>query len=209
MSADAAIFFDLDGTLVQFTRPYEEVIADTFERHLGEAGDDLVTAYDEAFYEAFHDFVPDPYHRGMAAALETAGVDADVDPDALVDTLREEEYGMTAVDAAVGDSLARLGEDAALGVLTNGLAEWQAGKLERHGLLDHFDAVITSYEAGGHKPDPEPFELATERVPATEYALVGDEDADVAGARAAGWIPIRYEDGDEGLDFWETAGALL
>lgn len=207
MTADTALFFDLDGTLVQFTRPYDEVLADTFEAHLGEAGDDLVAVYDEAFYGAFYDFVPDPYRRGMTAVVEAAGADAD--PDALVATLREAEYAMTATDASLPDSIASLSENATLGVLTNGVTDWQVGKLERHGLADHFDAVVASYEAGAHKPDPAIFERAAERLPAEEYAMVGDDDADVEGARDAGWVPIRYEDGEEGPAFWETVGALL
>jgi putative hydrolase of the HAD superfamily len=266
MNADTAIFFDLDGTLVQFTRPYGEVLAATFETHLGAAGDDLggsdgpgpsddlggsdgpgpsddlggsdgpgpsddlgesdgpddpgaadddlgrtadelVATYDEAFYDALHDFAPDPYRRGMAAVVEAAGADAD--PEAMVATLRAEEYAATAVDPALSDSLASLGEDAALGVLTNGVADWQAGKLERHGLAAHFDAVVTSYDASAHKPDPAVFELAAERLPAAEYAMVGDDDVDVEGARNAGWVPVRYEDRDEGPAFWETVGALL
>jgi len=61
-------------------------------------------------------------------------------------------------------------------------------RLEELGLLDAFDAVVTSAEAGVPKPDPEPFRLALERIGAlAEHSLhIGDEDVDVLGARAAG-----------------------
>jgi HAD superfamily hydrolase (TIGR01509 family) len=56
------------------------------------------------------------------------------------------------------------------------------------GLLDMFDAVVSSAEAGAPKPAPRPFWLALERIGATpERALhVGDEQADQQGAEAAG-----------------------
>jgi putative hydrolase of the HAD superfamily len=205
---DTAIFFDLDGTLVQFDGAYEDVVAATMETHLGDAAPEVVGAYHEAFREAFGDLAAEPYHAAMATAADAAGVD-DPDLDAMVATLREAEFDALVVDPAVEDSLASLGEDAALGVLTNGVEDWQRDKLAHVGLADRFDAVVTSYEAGVHKPEPGIFETAEGRLPADEYAMVGDSDDDVEGARAAGWVPIRYEDDDGGPGFWETVGALL
>ncbi|MEF8773327.1 MAG: HAD family hydrolase [Halobacteriales archaeon] len=206
-----AICFDLDGTLVQLDRPYEAVLADVFERHVGETAPALTEAYDEAFFEAFRNLDPEPYRRGMAAALEAAdeaGIDADADPGAMVETLRTAEYEAGTVPSAARESLAELDEAAALALVTDGLPDWQRGKLDHHGLADRFDAVVTSYEAGAHKPDRAPFDLARERVPADEYAMVGDDyEADVEGARAAGFVPVHYEDGD-GPDFWATLRAL-
>lgn len=206
--ADTAIFFDLDGTLARLEGSHDELAAATMETHLDDASAAVVDAYQEAFLAAFRDLEPAPYRAGMAAAADAAGV-ADPDLDAMVATQREAEFDALAVDPAVPDSLARLDEDAALGVLTNGVDDWQRAKLAHVGLADQFDAVVTSYEAGAHKPAAEIFALAEERLPADEYAMVGDSDADVEGARAAGWVPIRYEDDDAGPPFWETVGALL
>jgi putative hydrolase of the HAD superfamily len=58
-------------------------------------------------------------------------------------------------------------------------------------LPDCFDDVVVSSEAGAHKPAPEPFELAERRVPADDYALVGDGNAGVEGAERAGWTAHR------------------
>lgn len=208
MTADTAIFFDLDGTLVQLARPYEDVIAATLADHLDDASPAVVDAYDEAFLAAFEALAADPYHEAMAAAADAADV-ADPDLDAMVAAMRDAEFAALAVDPAVPESLQRLGEDAALGVLTDGVDDWQRAKLEHVGLADHVDVVVTSYEAGAHKPAPAIFDLAERRLPAAEYAMVGDSDDDVEGARAAGWVPIRYEDDDDAPAFWETVGALL
>ena len=213
MTADTAICFDLDGTLVQLDRPYSAVTAATLTAHLGTSSPTLVETYSEAFFEAFAAMEPAPFRAGMEAVLAAADgdpdADQDADPEAMVATLRAEEFDALTVAPAVPDSLASLGEDAALGVVTDGVDDWQRAKLEHVGLADHFDAVVTSYEAGAHKPAPEPFDLAAERLPAAEYAMVGDSDDDVRGARDAGWVPIRYEEREDGPPFWETVGALL
>ena len=201
------VCFDLDGTLVQFTRPYEEIVADVLEAHLGRSSTALVETYDEAFFAAFEAVEPEPYRRAMAAVVEAAD-GATADPGEMVATLRDREYEATDVSVPARGSLEQLSEGASLGVVTNGLPEWQAGKLDHHGLADLFDAVVTSYEAGAHKPDPAPFELARERLPGEEYAMVGDDyEADVEGARAAGFVPIHYE--EDGPDFWKTLSVML
>jgi putative hydrolase of the HAD superfamily len=204
---DTAIFFDLDGTLVEVDGPYEAVPERAIETHLGEATPALVETYSEAFLAAFEALEPAPYEAGMAAVVEAA--DGDADPAEMVATLRQVEFDALVVDPAVPDSLADLGDDAALGVLTNGVDDWQRAKLEHVGLADRFDVVVTSYEAGAHKPDPAIFEYAADQLPAAEYAMVGDSDDDVEGARGAGWVPIRYEDREGAPGFWETVGALL
>ncbi len=208
-----AICFDLDGTLVHLNRPYDEVLADVFGAHLGASSPDLVGTYDEAFFAAFEALESDPYHRGMEAVLDAATNDQDfddasADPDGMVATLREEEYAATEVPRPARSAVEQLSEQATLGVVTNGLPGWQTGKLDHHGVADLFDAVVTSYEAGAHKPDAEPFELARERLPADEYAMVGDDyEYDVEGARTAGFVPVHFE--EDGPDFWETLSVML
>lgn len=71
-------------------------------------------------------------------------------------------------------------------------------QLRAHGLGDHFDCVGTSYEVGAHGPDPAPFRAVEERPPADAYAIVGDDDAGVEGARDAGWAAHRYDYGEFG-----------
>ncbi len=61
-------------------------------------------------------------------------------------------------------------------------------RLDGLGLLEQFDTVVTSAEAGVPKPDPAAFQLALERlgVAASRALHIGDEDADERGANAAG-----------------------
>jgi len=86
------------------------------------------------------------------------------------------------------EALARLrGAGLRLACVSNwdaSLAEY----LEAAGLGASFDTVVSSAEAGVPKPDPRPFRLALERLAvAPGWALhVGDDEADRAGAAAAG-----------------------
>lgn len=65
---------------------------------------------------------------------------------------------------------------------------------------DHVESVVTSYDAGAPKPDPAPYRLAEELLPADGYLMVGDPPSDVEGAEAAGWAAHRFEgDSFEGL----------
>ena len=203
----SVICFDLDGTLVHLTRSYEDIVVDALGEHLADPSPELAETYSEAFFAAFEALEPEPFRRGMEAVLAETGADAD--PAAMVDSLREAEYAATAVPEGARASLEGLGEAETLVVLTNGTPDWQVGKLAHHDLQGLFDAVVTSYEAGAHKPDAAPFDLVRERLPAEEYVMVGDDDeADVEGARAAGFTPIRYEHDTE-PSLWTTLEALL
>jgi putative hydrolase of the HAD superfamily len=197
-----ALCFALDEVLVQRTRSDAAVLQDTLSAHGIDPTERLLTTATDTVREAFERLEPSPYRQSMAAVV--AAAESDADPDEMVETLRAETYAATAVPDAARESLAGLGDDNLLAVITNGPLEWQVGKLAHHGLREQFDAVVASYEVGAHKPDTAPFDRVRERVTAEEYLMVGDA-SDVAGARAAGFVPIEYE----GPELWATIDALL
>ncbi len=182
-----AIIFDLDGTLVEFTREYRELLATTFETVTGDVREAWIDTYNEAFFERFRACDPDPVRRAFDA------VEAVDDAERLAETLHEREVSLSEPPMSVHADLERLGNAHQLGVLTNGVREWQLGKLRAHDLDSHFDTIVASYDVGAHKPDTAPFRLVEERLPADEYAMIGDSDADIEGARAAGWGTYRYD----------------
>ena len=201
-----AIFFDVDGTLLQFDRPYEDVLQAVFEERLGHSSDAMVERYDEAFFEAFEACEPAPTRQAMAAVVDT--LDTEFDVDALVEALQTAEQRATTTPAGTEESLQALGEDNYLGVITNGVTDWQTAKLAHHGLDGYFETVVSSYDVGTHKPDSAPFEAARERVDAETYVMVGDDyEADVEGARAAGFVPVHV-DSEDGAGFWATLQAM-
>lgn len=184
-----AIFFDLDGTLLQLSKPYRTVLASAFESVCGESREEWLDAYDAAFWELFAECEPDPVRR----AFDRTGAPAE--PNAFASALLEREIAACRPPTNVHEDLARLTDCHGLGVLTNGVPDWQRRKLRAHDLDRHFDAIVTSYGVGAHKPAPAPFHAAENRLPADDYAMVGDGDADVAGAERAGWRIHRYDGG--------------
>jgi putative hydrolase of the HAD superfamily len=88
----------------------------------------------------------------------------------------------------VVDALARLRRAGLeLACVTN----WDIGigeQLERARLADYLSAVVSSAETGAEKPDPRVFEEALARlcVPPGRAVHIGDDEADQAGALAAG-----------------------
>lgn len=192
-----AVCFDLDGTLVEISRPYRSLLKETISAHVdleatGAGPDVLASVYDEAFFSAMDAFDPAPVEAGARAVFDAAGGTGD--PSTFADTLREVEYAATMPRPGAEVLLDRLA-DRPLGVVTNGVADWQRGKLAHHGLLDKVDEVVTSYEARAHKPDPAPFAVAEERLMADAYTMVGDDpEADVLGARDRGWTAVNVAD---------------
>jgi putative hydrolase of the HAD superfamily len=191
---ETAIWFDLDGTLLA-VGDYGTILERACERAgiEGEDRTDFVEVYQSEFFDLLQDVVAEPYTRAATAGVEETSVD--VDPESFVETLLETECERTRVPDTVRETLETLGETNDLGVLTNGVTKWQQTKLQHHDLTEQLDAVVVSEEAGAHKPRAAPFELAERRLPAEERWMVGDDrEADVEGARSAGWSGIHVSD---------------
>lgn len=191
-----AIYFDLDGTLLRTEASIVETIADALERVAGESPDAWLAAYNEGFLERFPSCEPAPYRGGVERLRDETDFDGGVEE--TVATLLDAEIAAAEPAPGAAETLAELAADYRVGVLTNGLPAWQRAKLAAAGLAEPVDAVVTSYEAGAHKPAAAPFDLAEQRLPAAEYGLVGDADDDVDGAETAGWAAVRYEGGSFG-----------
>ncbi|MEO6939372.1 MAG: HAD family hydrolase [Candidatus Kapaibacterium sp.] len=79
------------------------------------------------------------------------------------------------------------------GIISNGTGVQQRRKLEKTGILDHFEVVVISQEVGAWKPEVEIFEHAARVANRTkaECYHVGDNLAhDIHGALGAGFRPI-------------------
>ena len=80
-----------------------------------------------------------------------------------------------------------------LGVGTNMTAEYQFAKLERLGILDAMDFIVSSEEVGVEKPDRRLFECCAKKAGcgAGECVFVGDSlEFDARGSLAAGMVPV-------------------
>ena len=82
-----------------------------------------------------------------------------------------------------------------IGILSNGFAEVQYGKMATAGLSPLIDCVVLSDEIEVNKPDPRIFDYACRKA-GTEPGsclLVGDNpDTDICGAVGAGWKAVFF-----------------
>lgn len=88
---------------------------------------------------------------------------------------------------------------ARLGLITNGFTALQTARLQRTGLLGHFDPLVISEQVGVAKPDVRIFEHALERMgrpPREQVLMVGDNPhSDILGGLNAGlhtcWVNVH------------------
>ncbi|PYR76212.1 MAG: hypothetical protein DMF86_13055 [Acidobacteria bacterium] len=93
------------------------------------------------------------------------------------------------------DLLAALKPKVRIAIVSNNLVEEQREKLDVCGLAPYVDALVVSEEVGVSKPDAAIFRAALTRVDveASAAIMVGDSwQADVAGAAAAGIVPVWF-----------------
>jgi len=203
-----AILLDALGTLVELEPPAPALrseLARRFGVKLSAADCERAVAAEISFYRAHFDEGRDvnsvaALRRRCASALREAlppaarGATADLGAltDALLASLRF---------AAYPDAAAALERLRSRGLRLVVVSNWDCslhGVLERVGLSESLDLVLTSAEAGARKPSPAIFEraLALAGVAAAEAIHVGDSlEEDVAGARAAGIEPLLLRRG--------------
>ena len=115
------------------------------------------------------------------------------DTEGLIDRLFAEMHPDEAMLAAV-----RAAKRAGVrtGLISN---SWGAGRYDRDAFPELFDGVVISGEVGLHKPEPEIFRLAAERIglPPEECVLVDDLKENCAGAEAVGMTAVLHRRAEE------------
>mgnify|MGYP000026505564 FL=1 len=220
VSDRTAICFDLDETLLFTQRSADGIVRDALAAHCETVTDAMVEALTSELLAALDAADDESATDRVSAALDQTEGDgsaragsspASVDPDSLLATLRSEVLAATTVSDAARESLATLAADEGciICLLTDGHHDWQREKLAHHDLEQYFTHVVTTADAGGTKQSGAPYDYLRETVAAAEYVMIGDDyAADVEAARAAGFVPIHYEETD-GPDFFATLQAML
>jgi putative hydrolase of the HAD superfamily len=195
-----AVFLDALGTLVELEPPWlslrDRVSVEVSDERLEEALRAEMAYYRDHAHEGRDEAsLADLRERCAAIVSDKLGVEITVDE--LVDAIRFDAYP----DA--GPALRELrGRGQRLVAVSN----WDCslpGVLERCGLGELLDGVVSSAVAGARKPDPAIFEPALELAGcgAAEALHVGDTpEEDVEGARAAGIRPLLIDRNGNGGD---------
>lgn len=198
------VLLDLDDTLCKWPEPYEELLAQAFERAAVEPYFDEVDVRRAAgqvdargpldFRKQSYAVVAESYNRDPEEAIRVAEAFNHPDPSDVV-----QRPGAATVVSA-------LGESHTLGVVTNTPPSAMEQKLEAIGFTDHFAVKVAPGDQHSPKPDPSMFEYVLEELDASRKRTVhvgNSRVSDVAGARAAGlrsvWVPTDV-DGRHGPD---------
>lgn len=201
----AAVLFDLDGTLIEHTRPVEELCCEVFACF----ADQLRPISCQQFWDTFWSKSNDMWHmmtdgvldgevahlysflntlRALGAKLELGSQLLECWEDHIVTATRLSPDAILVLDRLRIAGLR-------LGIVTNGYASLQRRKARQHGLDRAVDFLLISEEAGAHKPEPSIFALALAHagVAADQALFVGDTlDSDIVGARNAGLHAILF-----------------
>jgi phosphoglycolate phosphatase len=172
-----AVVYDLDGTLVRLAVDWDAAASDAV-RAFAEAGVDAVDADLWSLFETA------PEH-GLADDLESI-------------LASHERRG--AADAARLPHADRVPEwNVPVGVCSLNAESACRLALDRHGLLDHVEAVVGRDSVATHKPDPEPLLTTIDRLGAdpSSALFVGDTERDAVTAERAG---VAFEWVDDTTD---------
>jgi HAD superfamily hydrolase (TIGR01509 family) len=188
-----AVYFDLDGTVVELPDDFAGLFESALAEHAIEARSQHREYYFDAFFEHLGESHPEPYRMAMADLREA--FDLEPDAEALAETYTGRETAATSLRPGVRETLDTLdGSDAPdcrFGILTNGGARAQRRKLEYHGIAGQFDAAVVSGDVGAGKPDSEIFAAAKDAISADQYVFVADDlERDVLPAQEAGFTGV-------------------
>jgi len=95
--------------------------------------------------------------------------------------------------AGIAEMLVRLHGNYRMAVVTSSGRSEIEPLLEAGGLRDYFDTLVCARDAPRHKPAPDPYLLAAERLAARTALVVEDSEAGIASGRAAGFEVLEVK----------------
>jgi len=192
-----AVLFDLDETLIRRDIAIRKFIASQYERFSRAMGSVRPEDYASTFLAAEDDGRIDKakVYPAFVQSLGLKGLNADE----LLADYRQRYPSFATLNPGAADTLGALHEQGfKLGIVTNGNAQVQNGKIDAIGLRSLLSSVIISETVGLNKPDPAIFSLAANGLGlgVGDCMFVGDNPAvDIVGADNAGMTGVWFRAG--------------
>ncbi len=192
-----AVLFDLDETLIHRDAAIGRFVAAQYARFASALAPLTETQYSERFLDLEDDGRIDKQlvYPALVKALGITGVTSG----ALLADYRATYPGFATLNPGAMETLRALHDHGLkLGIVTNGNAAVQNGKIDAIGIRPLLSCVVISETAGLRKPDPAIFQHAADLlgVAAADCVFVGDNpEVDVIGATAAGMRGVWFKAG--------------
>lgn len=200
------IFFDLDRTLWDFDTNSHEALEEIFsEFDLSRLGIPDFSAFYKVYaevnallWEQYRNHEIDRNYLSLNRFLQTNRCFGN-DDETLASEMSQRYIllvsNKTRLFPHAADLLEYLSAKYKLHIITNGFADVQYRKLERSDTRRFFTEVITSEEAGFHKPSLHIFRIALQKAGAVPYEslMIGDDpEVDLQGAAAVGMDQLFF-----------------
>ncbi|MCI0857086.1 MAG: HAD family hydrolase [Chloroflexi bacterium] len=209
-----AIFFDLDGTILDWQTGMEDTWLASIEQHNDGSYEPL--KMQKLVRERREWFWNDPERAKtgrmdlteacrviVGHAFEDAGLTAVDIAHRIGEHYRAQRRELIAPYPGAMETIAAFHERGVrLALLTNGEAENQRGSVEKLRLESYFDCIVIEGELGFGKPDKRVFRIALEATGSTPETawMVGDNlDADIAPAVELGLHAVWVDEAGDGL----------
>lgn len=176
-----AVIFDMDGTLLDTEAEHRRTMAEAAAALGWPFADEVLLAMVGIHRDANRLMLAERF--GADFPMEQFYADSDRLFEAALEAvipMRPGVESMLAQIAAAGIPMA---------VATSTEAPYACQRLEKAGLLDYFDVVVTRNDVERPKPHPEPYLLAARRLGVAVTDAVAVEDS-YAGVRSAAWAGI-------------------
>lgn len=188
-----AIIFDLDNTLLDRTRTFQNFttsFVNTYFAHDPNA-DAIATRIIDLDQDGYKD-----KHLLFAELLEELPWLTKPDHNELMGFYNVHYVKNALLMEHAAETMSYIRQKYKLGLITNGRTAIQYGKIDRLGIRDLFDFILVSEEAGVKKPDNRIFEMALNKLGLRpeQCLYIGDHPTnDIEGAGKAGMKTIWFE----------------
>jgi len=185
-----AVVWDLDGTLCEYVRSKDELLAAAFGTLDVEppfSASDYVKRVD--LYADRADSMVERRRLCFAELAEENGHDPELGREAADIYAAERDHSNVRFLDGAAEALEYVAERYPLALVTNGGPDMQDQKIDGLGIRDHFETIVYAGHDVAAKPDPEPFEralAALDTSPDRSIYVGNNYEADVVGAANAG-----------------------
>jgi phosphoglycolate phosphatase len=179
MTDTKAIFFDLDGTIVDSKQAYKTA---------------LRTALTETNQKTINPKLAREIPKRLEQGLPINDLIGEIDCKKFLKTYLEAYYKATLTKTKpipnINNTLQKLSKKAKLALITMRHTPKQQveAELEKHGLAKYFQHIITALDTNNPKPAPEALIKCAQQmaIPASDCIVVGDSVADIRAGKNAG-----------------------